>query len=74
MKINPRYENACLIALDNYSPVTVTNITKNGHLEPLSDHITNISLDIPQSLPHEYPPQPAYQLCSADTQDQNANP
>ena len=28
------------------------------------------SQDILQSLPHEYPPQPAYQLCSADTQDQ----
>ena len=28
------------------------------------------SQDTPQSLPHEYPPQPAYQLCSADTQDQ----
>ena len=28
----------------------------------------------PQSLPHEYPPQPAYQLCSADTQDPNDYP
>ena len=28
----------------------------------------------PQSLPHEYPPQPAFQLCSADTQDQIENP
>ena len=25
----------------------------------------------PQSLPHEYPQQPAYQLDSADTQDKN---
>ena len=28
----------------------------------------------PQSLPHEYPPQPAYQLGSADTQDPNDYP
>ena len=30
--------------------------------------------DTPQSPPHEYPPQPASQLCSADTQDQIENP
>lgn len=52
----------------------LTNITKNGHLVPLSDHITNISLGIPQFLPNEYPPQLAYQLDSADTLDPNDYP
>ena len=32
------------------------------------------SQDTPQSLPHEYPQQPAYQLDSADTPDQNDYP
>ena len=34
----------------------------------------HISSSTPQYLPHEYPPQPASQLCSADTQDQIENP
>ena len=49
----------------------LTNIQKNGHLGLLSDHLINISPTTPQSLPHEYPQQPAYQLDSADTQDKN---
>ena len=52
----------------------LTNIQKNSHLVALSDHIINISIDTPQSLPHEYPPQTAYQLCSADNLDQIENP
>ena len=52
----------------------LTNITKNGHLVPLSDHITNISLGIPQFLPNEYPPQLAYQFGSADILDPNDYP
>ena len=52
----------------------LTNIQKNSHLAALSDHLINISLGIQLSLPHEYPQQPAYQLCSADTQDPNDYP
>ena len=52
----------------------LTNIQKNSHLAALSDHLINISQGIQLSLPHEYPPQLASQLCSADTQDLLENP
>ena len=53
------------------SSFTAARIAKVDNF--LTSHIFN-PLNTLQSLPHEYPLQPAYQLDSADTQDQNENP
>ncbi len=53
------------------SSFTAARIAKVDNF--LTSHIFN-PLNTPQSLPHECPPQPAFQLCSADILGQISNP